>query len=76
MNTDLQYPIGRVQLLEYSDIVKDNCLKAIQGLPIQLDYAVENLNDTHLHTPYRWWMDTQPNYSSLGRFSHECFYTV
>jgi uncharacterized damage-inducible protein DinB len=53
MNTVLQYPIGRVQLLEYSDIVKDNCLKAIQGLPIQLDYAVENLNDTHLHTPYR-----------------------
>ena len=53
MNIDLQYPIGRVQLLEYSDIVKDNCLKAIQGLPIQLDYAVENLNDTHLHTPYR-----------------------
>ena len=53
MNTDLQYPIGRVQLLGYSDIVKDNCLKAIQGLPIQLDYAIENLNDTHLHTPYR-----------------------
>lgn len=32
MNTDLQYPIGRVQLLEYSDIVKDNCLKSNTGL--------------------------------------------
>jgi len=48
MNTDLQYPIGRVQLLEYSNIAKDNCLKAIQSLPIQLDYAVENLNDKKL----------------------------
>ena len=53
MNTDLQYPIGRVQLLDYSEAAKNNCLKAIQGLPIQLDYAIENLNDTHLHTPYR-----------------------
>lgn len=53
MAIDLQYPIGRAQLIEYSDSSKDNCLRAIRALPIQLDLAVENLNDTHLHTPYR-----------------------
>jgi hypothetical protein len=40
MNTDLQYPIGRVQLVEYSETAKNNCLKAMQALPIQLDYAI------------------------------------
>jgi hypothetical protein len=53
MNIDQQYPIGRVQLVEYSESAKINCLKAIQALPLHLDYAIENLNDTHLHTPYR-----------------------
>ena len=53
MNTDLQYPIGRVQLVEYSEAAKDNCLKSIRALPLQLDHAIENLNDTHLHSPYR-----------------------
>lgn len=53
MKPDLQYPIGRVELIEYNEVVKDNCLKAIQTLPLQLDYAIQDLNDTHLHTPYR-----------------------
>lgn len=51
MHTDLQYPIGRVQLLEYSDAAKENCLKTIRALPLQLDHAVENLNDT-VSTPF------------------------
>ena len=53
MNHDLQYPIGKFQLTDYSEAVKDNCLKAIQTLPLQLDYAIQDLNDTHLHMPYR-----------------------
>jgi hypothetical protein len=53
LNTDLQYPFGRVQLVEYSRSAKNNCLKAIQALPLQLDYAIKNFNDAHLHTPYR-----------------------
>ena len=53
MNEDLQYPIGRVQLIDYSETAKDNCLRAMQALPLQLDYVIQDLNDTHLQTPYR-----------------------
>lgn len=53
MNETLQYPIGRVQLVTYSEAAKESCLRAIQSLPLQLDQAIENLNDSHLHAPYR-----------------------
>lgn len=53
MKESLQYPIGRVQYGEYSEKKKAECFSEIQTLPTMLEFAVENLNEDHLHTPYR-----------------------
>lgn len=53
MTEELRYPIGRVQFVDYTEKAKDDCIQAILNMPTLLDVAVENLNDTHLHTPYR-----------------------
>lgn len=53
MTEELRYPIGRVQFVAYTEKAKDDCIQAILNMPTLLDVAVENLNDTHLHTPYR-----------------------
>jgi len=53
MEQDIRYPIGRVQIVEYSDEQRLRCLQEIQALPDLLDYAVQNLDEVQLHTPYR-----------------------
>ena len=49
----LRYPTGKVAFVEYSEKAKNDCVAAILAMPPLLDFAVENLNDDHLHTPYR-----------------------
>jgi len=49
----VQYPIGRVQFVEYSEKEKEARLADILFLPKMLEYAVLNLNEAQLQTPYR-----------------------
>jgi len=49
----VQYPIGKVQFVEYSEKEKEARLADILFLPKMLEYAVLNLNEAHLQTPYR-----------------------
>ncbi len=50
---DLRYPIGEEVILPYSDREKENRLADILFLPRQLEYAVINLDEKQLLTPYR-----------------------
>lgn len=52
MNT-AQYPIGKVQLVEFSEKEKEARLADILFLPRMLEFAVLNLNEDQLQTPYR-----------------------
>ncbi len=49
----IQYPIGKVQFVEYSEKEKEARLADILFLPKMLEYAVLNLNEAQLQTPYR-----------------------
>ena len=49
----VQYPIGKVQFVEYSEKEKEARLADILFLPKMLEYAVLNLNESQLQTPYR-----------------------
>jgi hypothetical protein len=49
----VQYPIGKVQFVEYSEKEKEARLADILFLPKMLEYAVLNLNEAQLQTPYR-----------------------
>jgi len=51
--TDIKYPIGRVEIVPYSDKVKNDSMADILFLPRTLEYAVLNLSEKQLHTPYR-----------------------
>ena len=53
MAVDPQYPIGRVSYGDFTAAAKEVCVRAIRDLPVQLDHALENLNEAHLHEPYR-----------------------
>ena len=53
MSDALKYPIGKVNFVEYSEKIKNDCVAAILAMPPMLDFAVENLNDDQLHRPYR-----------------------
>lgn len=61
MSEDLKFPIGKVQLTEFSEKEKEERISDILFLPRMLEYAVLNLNDDQLHTPYRegGWTITQ-----------------
>ena len=50
---DPRYPIGEEIILPYSDREKENRLADILFLPRQLEYAVLNLDEKQLLTPYR-----------------------
>ena len=50
---DPKYPIGRVQFVEFSEKEKEARLADILFLPKMLEYAVLNLNEEQLQTPYR-----------------------
>lgn len=53
METDNQYPIGKLRLQEFSLSEKQSALADIQFLPHALQAAVTNLDQAQLLTPYR-----------------------
>ena len=55
MNTtiDLRYPIGEYKQQPFSIPQKVEWVADIKFLPLQLENAVLNLDETQLHTPYR-----------------------
>jgi hypothetical protein len=50
---DPKYPIGRIPFVEFSEKEKEARLADILFLPKMLEYAVLNLNEEQLQTPYR-----------------------
>jgi hypothetical protein len=48
-----QYPIGKVQFVDFSEKEKEARLADILFLPRMLEYAVLNLHEEQLQTPYR-----------------------
>jgi hypothetical protein len=51
--TDQKYPIGRYEPKAYSENQKKEWLDNIRQLPTELEYAIQNLDASHLQTPYR-----------------------
>lgn len=50
---ELKYPIGKYIQLPFSKELKMQWLASILDLPLQLEYAVTNLDEAQLDTPYR-----------------------
>jgi hypothetical protein len=50
---DPRYPIGKYQVQPFSDQLKQEWLNDIKMLPLLLENAVENLDESQLNTPYR-----------------------
>ena len=53
MEIDNQYPIGRLQVEDFSQPAKESALADIRFLPDALEAAITNLDEQQLHTPYR-----------------------
>jgi len=53
MSVDVKYPIGKHQVVPFSQEEKEARLADILFLPRMLEYAVLNLNDDQIQTPYR-----------------------
>lgn len=53
MMHDLQYPIGKYIEQPFSDAQLQEWLLDIRSLPLQLEYALLNLDEIRLQTPYR-----------------------
>jgi uncharacterized damage-inducible protein DinB len=53
MSIDLRYPIGKHQMVPFSQEEKEARLADILFLPRMLEYAVLNLKDDQIQTPYR-----------------------
>ena len=53
MNVDIRYPIGKFQLVDFSAAEKESKLADILFLPRLLEFAILNLNEEHMHVPYR-----------------------
>jgi len=56
--SDLRYPIGKENIdnfytSDYSEEIRNSLLTDIKLLPVKLEYAVENLDESQLKTPYR-----------------------
>jgi hypothetical protein len=50
---DERYPIGQFEPVPYSDKERDSLLSDILFLPRKLEYAIVNLDESQLSTPYR-----------------------
>jgi len=50
---NLSYPIGRFEPQPYSDALEASWLADINFLPNAVEYAIANLDEAQLHTPYR-----------------------
>ncbi|MFN5376124.1 MAG: YfiT family bacillithiol transferase [Chitinophagaceae bacterium] len=53
MSVEVKYPIGKHQMVPFSQEEKEARLADILFLPRMLEYAVLNLNDDQIQTPYR-----------------------
>ena len=53
MTTDIRYPIGKYQVVDFSSSEKESRLAEILFLPRLLEFAVLNLDEAQLHVPYR-----------------------
>ncbi len=53
MEIENQYPIGKLQVQDYSPEAKEKALNDIKLLPDMLEAALSNLDEYQLHTPYR-----------------------
>ena len=53
MSVDVRYPIGKHQMVPFSQEEKEARLADILFLPRMLEYAVLNLNDDQIQAPYR-----------------------
>lgn len=53
MSVDVKYPIGKHQMVAFSQEEKEARLADILFLPRMLEYAVLNLNDDQIQTSYR-----------------------
>jgi len=53
MEIENQYPIGKFQVSEFTEALKESALADIQFLPNALEAAITNLDEVQLHTPYR-----------------------
>jgi uncharacterized damage-inducible protein DinB len=53
MSVDVKYPIGKHHMVPFSQEEKEARLADILFLPRMLEYAVLNLNDDQIQTPYR-----------------------
>ena len=53
LTDDARYPIGKYEPQPYSQQQKDKWLLDLQLLPSDLENAIHNLDEAHLHTPYR-----------------------
>lgn len=53
MTTDIRYPIGKLQLVDFSIAEKESRLADILFLPRLLEFAILNLDEPQLHVPYR-----------------------
>ncbi len=51
--SDLRYPIGRFEPKPYSEAQKMEWLNDIRQLPAVIEFAIQNLNEDQLHSPYR-----------------------
>jgi uncharacterized damage-inducible protein DinB len=51
--TDPRYPIGKYDPKPYSESLKQELLNNIRQLPVELEYALQNLDAAQLHSPYR-----------------------
>ena len=53
MEIENQYPIGTLQVQEFSTAAKERALGDLQFLPNALEAAILNLDEAQLQTPYR-----------------------
>jgi hypothetical protein len=51
--SDPRYPIGRYEPQPFSESKKQEWLNNIKHLPSELEFAIQNLDAAHLHSPYR-----------------------
>lgn len=50
---DPRYPIGRYEPQAYSESQKLKWLNSIRQLPTELEFAIQDLDEVHLRSPYR-----------------------
>jgi hypothetical protein len=53
MSKDPRYPIGKYEPLPFSHQLKEQWLMDLNVLPEELEFAVNNLDEFQLNTPYR-----------------------